>query len=75
MEYAACNVVYVDRTAQEDRLVKRHETSTTYPAINVQHHEDGNATVPSSVDANLKTLLGTFSEGTTEFPLLPSPRD
>lgn len=69
MEYAACNVVYVDRTAHEDRLVKRHETPTTYPAINVQNHEDGNATVPSPVDGNLTTLLGTFSEGTAAIPL------
>ncbi|CAG8972282.1 hypothetical protein HYALB_00001680 [Hymenoscyphus albidus] len=62
MEYAACNVVYVDRTAQEERLVKRHDTPTTNPAISVQDHDEGNATVPNLVDGDLKTLLGTFSE-------------
>ncbi|KAG9239755.1 hypothetical protein BJ875DRAFT_436265 [Amylocarpus encephaloides] len=66
MEYAACNVVYVDRTALEDRLVKRHEATSTNLVINIQNLEDAvSAGGPGSInlmEANLKTLLGTFSE-------------
>jgi 3',5'-cyclic-nucleotide phosphodiesterase len=66
MEYAACNVVYVDRTAVEGRLVKRDEIISSHPAINIQHPDDGESTSQGStspVDGNLKTLLGMFSEG------------
>ncbi|TVY60817.1 3',5'-cyclic-nucleotide phosphodiesterase regA [Lachnellula suecica] len=58
MEYAACNVVYVDRTAQEDRIVRRDDVA------GVQNHVDGTLPVqsPSAVDTNLQTLLRTFSE-------------
>ena len=66
MEYAACNVVYVDRTAVEGRLVKRDEIIPSHPAINVQNPEDEDSSVLRSttpVDGNLKTLLGMFSEG------------
>ncbi len=65
MEYAACNVVYVDRTAREDKLVKRDD-----PIPADQEHSPGPADryaprrrTPSAVDENLRTLLGTFSEG------------
>jgi 3',5'-cyclic-nucleotide phosphodiesterase len=66
MEYAACNVVYVDRTAVEDRLVKRDEIISSHPAIKIQNPDDGDVTnlgSTSPVDGNLKTLLGMFSEG------------
>ena len=69
MDYAACNVVYVDRTAQEDKLVKREDaTSTASTAADDAHnYADGYAPTrtPRATDDNLRTLLGTFSEGTS----------
>ncbi|EPE30036.1 HD-domain/PDEase-like protein [Glarea lozoyensis ATCC 20868] len=65
MEYAACNVVYVDRTAVEGRLVKRDEIISSHPAINIQDSdvvESSNQGSTSPVDGNVKTLLGMFSE-------------
>jgi hypothetical protein len=54
--------------------VKRDELISSHPAINIQNSDNGDAThSPSicSVEDNLKTLLGTFSEGRrTRDPLL-----
>jgi 3',5'-cyclic-nucleotide phosphodiesterase len=63
MDYAACNVVYVDRTAREDRLVKRDDVTLNTP----DHGEDHALGTPvlDAVDSNLQTLLGTFSEGSS----------
>lgn len=62
MDYAACNVVYVDRSAKEDKLVKRDDAISTESVENVS---DGHALRrdPSPVRDNVRTLLGTFSEG------------
>ncbi|KAH6702053.1 BcPDE2, cAMP phosphodiesterase [Leptodontidium sp. 2 PMI_412] len=64
MDYAACNVVYVDRSAREDGLVKREDATPTASTDDVLNYVDGHAPVriPAAVDANLQTLLGTFSE-------------
>ncbi|KAH7361035.1 hypothetical protein BKA65DRAFT_197273 [Rhexocercosporidium sp. MPI-PUGE-AT-0058] len=64
MDYAACNVVYVDRSAREDGLVRREDATSTASTDDVLNSVDGNAPVriPSTVDANLQILLGTFSE-------------
>jgi 3',5'-cyclic-nucleotide phosphodiesterase len=66
MDYAACNVVYVDRTAREDKLVKRDDAtspgSTETPLYHAQEYAPAHRS-PSPVDDNLRTLLGTFSEG------------
>ena len=66
MDYAACNVVYVDRTAREDMLVKRDDVTSTASLIDTpnldQNHALGHR-VPDTVESNLQTLLGTFSEG------------
>jgi 3',5'-cyclic-nucleotide phosphodiesterase len=45
MDYAACNVVYVDRTAQEDRLVRREDATPTAgsDANNSSRKESANA--------------------------------
>lgn len=67
MDYAACNVVYVDRSAQEDRLVKKEEFSAASTTAGADRAEGGRAEpAPSRLgaDENLRTLLGTFSEGT-----------
>lgn len=66
MEYAAFNVVYVDRTAVDDRLVKRDEIISSHPAIKIQDAnsmDHANLGSANPVDRNLKTLLGMFSEG------------
>jgi hypothetical protein len=65
MEYAACNVVYVDRAAKEDKLVKRDDVALPASTGSLQNHVEGGLPVqlPSAVDRNLQTLLKTFSEG------------
>lgn len=63
MEYAACNVVYVDRTAAEDRLVTRGTVNRIEADHSPSHIESSAVTRRDSVDDNLRTLLGTFSEG------------
>ena len=69
MDYAACNVVYVDRTAREDRFVKRDDATAKPSRETPPDHAGEHAPVRpvSAVDANLRTLLGTFSEGTYPF--------
>ncbi|KAK6585740.1 hypothetical protein PZA11_002467 [Diplocarpon coronariae] len=64
MDYAACNVLYVDRTAREDKLVRRGDATSTASPPGRLNHAGGHAPVvlPSAVDANLHTLLDTFSE-------------
>lgn len=73
MDYAACNVVYVDRTAKEDKLAKRKDSIFTNPIEN--HSGDGEVTpviaIPTSSESNLRALLETFSEGKSLF----SPTD
>lgn len=67
MDYAACNVVYVDRAAKEDRLVKREDSlPSSARSIDLANHAEGHAQrQPGSfpLDTNLQTLLATFSEG------------
>jgi 3',5'-cyclic-nucleotide phosphodiesterase len=66
MDYAACNVVYVDRTAREDKLIRRDDATLTASFIDASNHVQDHAPGPQAPDAvhsNLQTLLGTFSEG------------
>ncbi|TAQ88539.1 hypothetical protein B7494_g3123 [Chlorociboria aeruginascens] len=59
MDYAACNVVYIDRTAHQDRLVRRED------GTKIGSSGDADGIPPRKndvVDSNLQTLLGTFSE-------------
>lgn len=67
MDYAACNVVYVDRAAKEDKLVKRESVaSSSPPSINLPIHAEGHAPArrgSHTLEENLQTLLATFSEG------------
>jgi hypothetical protein len=69
MDYAACNVVYVDRTAREDRLVKREDATSAAGS-------DADI-APSTIflENNLQTLLGTFSEGISNHPLFVDMTD
>ena len=71
MDYAACNVVYVDRTAREDKLVKRDDATSPGPRDTPPNHAEEYASAhqtPNAVDGNLRTLLGTFSEGMSKLP-------
>jgi 3',5'-cyclic-nucleotide phosphodiesterase len=63
MDYAACNVVYVDRTAREDKLVKREDVLPAESTDNHLNHAEEPTPIPTAVDGNVKSLLGTFSEG------------
>lgn len=66
MDYAACNIIYVDRAGGEDKLVKRASAplSQEDPHLKLLPQFDGSANGElRTVDHNVKTLLGTFSEG------------
>jgi hypothetical protein len=65
MDYAACNVVYVDRTAREDKLVRKDDAISTDSLIDTPNHVQDHALGPrvlNTVDSNLQMLLETFSE-------------
>ena len=71
MDYAACNVVYVDRTAREDKLVRRDDATSISSLVDTPNHIQDYAPGPrilNAVDSNLQTLLGTFSEGSYRIP-------
>lgn len=65
MDYAACNIIYVDRTAGEDRLVKRGPgpLSQDNPYSRALPQTEGSVDELRNADRNVQTLLGTFSEG------------
>jgi len=67
MDYAACNIV--DRTAGEDGLIKRKDLdddtlgraeAPRYGGLLTSSKRGG----AKGLNSNIKTLLGTFSEGT-----------
>ena len=69
MDYAACNVVYVDRAAREDKLVRREDVGSSPSSFNISEHAEGPGLIRRNtftLDVNLKTLLATFSEGKLE---------
>ena len=71
MDYAACNVVYVDRTAREDQLIGRDDATSTSSLVDTPNHVQNHAPgprVPNAMGSNLQTLLGTFSEGSYRIP-------
>jgi len=66
MDYAACNIIYVDRSAGENTIIRRGAARLESQDANSQgllhpvsllNHEK------RDVDRNVQTLLGTFSEG------------
>jgi 3',5'-cyclic-nucleotide phosphodiesterase len=66
MDYAACNIIYVDRRAGEDRCIKK--ATGLLESSNANAHELPKHGTPIGgeiphVDRNVQTLLGTFSEG------------
>lgn len=66
-DFATCNVVYVDRAAQEDSLVKRPEK----PATLVDGLPDTfTNSLSHTLEGNLQLLLKTFSEGKHIFPAI-----
>ena len=68
MDYAACNIVYVDRTARGDKLVKRDDATSPASTKIAPNHGEEYAPVQRSsspLEESLRTLLGTFTEGTS----------
>lgn len=71
MDYATCNVVYVDRSAGADRLFKRGDellkTLIEEDDVEEEHlRMEGRAGLQGDrrlLRLNVATLLGTFSEG------------
>lgn len=66
MDYGACNVVYVDRSAGENLLIKRGEIVSE--VLHSKREDLGQADGSDEwearlVDRNVQTLLETFSEG------------
>jgi 3',5'-cyclic-nucleotide phosphodiesterase len=66
MDSSACNIIYVDRRAGEDRCIKRNAAPPK--SSNANAHELPRHGTPAGdeiphVDRNVQTLLGTFSEG------------
>lgn len=80
MDYAPCNVVYVDRAATEDKLVKRKPVgtgtgdSTTLSNALAEYQRPllAQRSSSGSLDANLTALLRTFHEGSSS--ILPLPQ-
>jgi len=73
MDYAACNIIYVDRRAGEDRCIKRDvapsESSNTIAHAHELPKHDTLVGEFHHVGRNVQTLLGTFSEGAPQdFP-------
>jgi 3',5'-cyclic-nucleotide phosphodiesterase len=71
MDYAACNVVYVDRAAKEDKLVRRDDVIPSVSSIDISDQVDGQAHSRRhsfTLEENLQTLLATFSEGMSTMP-------
>jgi 3',5'-cyclic-nucleotide phosphodiesterase len=71
MDYAACNVVYLDRRAGGDRLIKRGDVLLNDALVDTAQLEEELASVQRDallLNSNLETLLGTFSEGKTHLP-------
>jgi 3',5'-cyclic-nucleotide phosphodiesterase len=64
MEYATCNIIYVDRTAGEDRLIRRGDVTFNSLEANSPDFRWVNGSANGEeCDVNLQTLLGAFSEG------------
>ena len=65
MDYEACNVVYVDRAAPEDKLVKREDLISSALTSGPLNHVGDGPLVPAraSLNDNIQVLLGTFNEG------------
>jgi 3',5'-cyclic-nucleotide phosphodiesterase len=69
MDYAACNIVYVDRTAPEDKLVRRDDLVLDESGLDIATIANDGALTPrasSPVDSNVRILLSTFSEGRSD---------
>jgi len=73
MDYTACNVVYVDRAAREDRLVTREDPISPALSVDAANHVEEHAPFPANtaLGGNLQALLKTFSEGSSQS--IPSP--
>ncbi|ATZ52298.1 Bcpde2 [Botrytis cinerea B05.10] len=65
MDYAACNIVYVDRRALEDKLVRREDVVSNVSTLENSAPTTDGATTPRAinpVDSNVNILLTSFTE-------------
>jgi hypothetical protein len=66
MDYAMCNVIYVDRRAAENKCIKRNPAMPDSISSNAHELPKHDAPVGDDsihVHRNVQTLLETFSEG------------
>jgi hypothetical protein len=61
MDFATCNVIYVDRGVGEDKLVRRGSIKSNANGLHLG--SDGLSDDREQVCLNVKTLLRTFNEG------------
>jgi len=73
MDYEACNVVYVDRAAREEKLVRREDLISSALTSGPLDHVGDGPLVPARavLNDNMQVLLGTFNEGLSRGPLAP----
>ncbi|RAL58536.1 hypothetical protein DID88_003984 [Monilinia fructigena] len=65
MDYAACNIVYVDRTALEDKLMRKEDVVSNVSTLENSAPATDGAITPRAIspcDNNVNILLGTFTE-------------
>ena len=67
MDYASCYVIYVDKTARGDRLVKKDTTTSAAVSTHSTHSNASSyldtAGETEEVQANLQAILAVFNEG------------
>lgn len=77
MDHAACNVVYLDRRASEERVRRESLSSWLAAKRNPEKSAPGyfNYAEPSARDvyANVDAILSVFNEGESEPRNQPSP--
>lgn len=64
MDYASCYVIYVDKTARGDRLVKKDTTpsAAVSTSSNASSYFD-TVGETEEIQANLQAIFGVFNEG------------
>lgn len=63
MDYASCYVIYVDKTARGDRLVKKDTTPSAVSTSNNASSYFDTLRETEEIQANLQAIFGVFNEG------------
>ena len=78
MEHGACNVIYIDRRANDEHV--RRETLSNSLAARTStgnmlqgYFGLGKMAPPAEIHANVESILSTFNEGELPPSLLPEP--